>query len=356
MKHGKAADKIEPIKRVTETKAMVLKEFKKPLVFEEVDEPKYGSDEVLLKVKAAGFCGTDLKIQQGMVPTKELPLIPGHEVSGMVAAVGPDVRRFKAGDEVLVSFYMPCNNCRSCRNGRQTICENLKGRIGFEHDGGFAEYVAIPEDCLVLKPKEITFQQAAVIPDALATCYHALVRRAKVKKGDYIVMVGGGGGLGLHALQIAKWLGAIVIGVDVGEKLQLMKTYGADLVIDGQNPSWSDTVYDYTHGGADHAVAFIYNEQSIGQGLKSLRKGGQLVTVAYSQEFKYDALRAHLYELDVLSTRAATKSDIEACLELVTQKKVEPVIGKVLKLEALNEGYQLIRNGNLKGRLVIDVE
>lgn len=335
---------------------MILKEFKKPLVLEEVAEPKYGSDEVLLKVKAAGVCGTDLKIQQGMVPTKELPLIPGHEVAGVVAAVGSNVGHFKEGDEALVSFYMPCNNCRSCRNGRQTICENLKGRIGFEYNGGFAEYVSVPEECLVPKPKEISFKQAAVIPDALATCYHALVTRAKVKNGDYIVMVGGGGGLGLHALQIARWLGAIVIGVDVGEKLQLMKDYGAELVIDGQNPAWSETVYDYTRGGADHVIEFICNEPSITQGLKSLRKGGQLVTVAYSPELKYDALRAHLFEIDVLSTRAATRDDIKECLALVIQNKVKPVIGGVLKLDSLNDGLQLIKNGELKGRLIIVIE
>jgi D-arabinose 1-dehydrogenase-like Zn-dependent alcohol dehydrogenase len=335
---------------------MVLREFNKPLVLEEVEEPKYGSGEVLIKVEAAGVCGTDLKIQQGMVPTKELPLIPGHEVAGVVAATGAKVGRFREGDEVLVSFYIPCNNCRSCINGRQTICENLKGRIGFEFNGGFAEYVSVPEECLVLKPKEISFQQAAVIPDALATCYHALVKRAKVKKGDCIVIIGGGGGLGLHALQIARWLGAKVIGVDLSEeKLKLMRAYGAELVLDGQS-AWSEAVYDYTRRGADHVVAFVYNEQSLEQGLKALCKGGQLVPVAYSPEYTFNALQAHLYEIDLLSTRAATKKDIEDCLSLVIQNKVETVIGEVLKMEALNQGLQLIKNGNLKGRLVIDVE
>lgn len=337
---------------------MVLREFNQPLILEEVDQPVYGDEEVLLKVKAAGICGTDLKIQRGMVPTKELPLIPGHEVAGVIAATGKNVRHFREGDEVLVSFYIPCNRCRTCLSGRQTICENLKGRIGFEFNGGFAEYVAIPEACLISKPPTLSFRQAAVVPDALATCYHALVKRAQVKAGDYLLLIGAGGGLGLHALQIARWLGAHVIGVDVSaEKIRLMKAYGAELVIDGQDSDWSRSVIDYTRGhGADHAVNFVYHEQSIGEGIKALSKGGQLVMVAYNQEFKFDALRTHLSEINLLGTRAATKDDIGDCLKLVVEKKVEPVIGEVLKLGALNRGLQMIKNGNLRGRLVMDIE
>lgn len=339
-------------------KAMVLREFQKPLIAEEVSEPQYGSGELLIKVKSAGVCGTDLKIQQGMVPTKELPLIPGHEVSGVVVAAGEDVTDFREGDEVLVSFYIPCNSCRLCLSGRQTVCENLRGRIGFEHDGGFAEYVAIPEQCLIPKPKEISFQQAAVIPDAIATCYHALVTRARVKAGDYVVIVGAGGGLGLHALQIARWLGAHVIGVDVSrQKFELMKAYGAEVVVDGRDVTWSKAVCDYTQGrGADHVFEFVCNEQAIGQGVMSLGKGGQLILIAYSPGLTIDALRCHLYEIDILSTRAATKNDIEKCLSLVIQDKVKPVIGEVLGMDDLNYGLELIRAGNLRGRLVVDVE
>lgn len=340
-------------------KAMVLREYTKPLTLAEVKEPTCGPREVLVKVKAAGICGTDLKIRDGLVPTKELPLIPGHEVAGVVAARGPEVSSFREGDEVLVSFYIPCQKCRNCLNGRPTICEELKGRIGFEFDGGFAEYVAVPEACLIRKPKEISFRQAAVIPDALGTCYHALVHRAQVKKGDFLVMLGGGGGLGLHAIQIAKVLGAVVIGVDVtDDKLRLMQTYGADFVINGkEDPGWSKTVAAYTQGlRADHVVAFTPYQPGIDEGLKALRKGGALVLVAYSKELKFDALWGHLNEINLISTRAAGKDEIEACLRLVTEKKVQPVLDQALRLEELNEGLQMIKDGKIKGRLVVDIE
>ncbi len=338
-------------------KAMVLREYGQPLQLEEVEQPAIGNKDVLLKVKAAGVCGTDLKIRDGMVLTKELPLIPGHELSGVVAATGADVEGFREGDEVLVSFYIPCNSCKMCLSNRQTICENLKGRIGFEFNGGFAEYVAVNEDCLISKPASLSFREAAMVSDALGTSYHALVKRAKVKADDVVLLIGAGGGLGLHALQIAKWLGARVIAVDVSaDKKQLLKTYGAEKVIDGKDPSWSNQVLEFTAGrGADHALNFVYHAQSIGEGIKSLGKGGQLVMVAYHKEFVFNAFQAHLNEIDLLGTRAATKEDIGHCLELVVSKQVEPVIGEILGLEDLNHGLQLIEEGRLKGRLVLDI-
>jgi 2-desacetyl-2-hydroxyethyl bacteriochlorophyllide A dehydrogenase len=339
-------------------KAMVLREFKRPLVLEEVNIPEYGRQEVLLRVKAAGVCGTDLKIQQGMVPTKKLPLIPGHEIAGVVEEIGQDVKNYKLGDEVLVSFYIPCGSCRTCLAGRQTICENLTGRLGFELNGGFAEYVAVPEACLIPKPQNISFHQAAVISDAIATSYHALVQRAGIKSGDNVVMVGGGGGLGLHAIQVAKSLGANIIGIDVSDnKLEAMETWGANEVIDGQKSEWGNEIYKYTNGkGADFVVEFVCTRDTIREGVNSLRKGGQLLLIAYSPETTFDALKCHLNEIDILSTRAATRADIEASLQLVVAGKVEPIISKVLGLEDLNDGLSLIKNGNLTGRLVINVE
>ncbi len=339
-------------------RAMVLREYGQPLTLEEIERPSFGAKEVLLKVKAAGVCGTDLKIRAGSVLTKELPFIPGHEVAGVVEEVGAEVKDFSKGDEVLVSFYIPCNSCGFCLSGRQTICEKLQGRIGFEFNGGFAEYVVVPEDCLIAKPSSLTFPEASIIADALGTCYHALVKRANVKEGDYLLLLGGGGGLGLHALQIGLWLGANVIGVDVTpEKKALMQAYGANLVVDGSEPNWSEKVLEYTEGrGAQHALNFFYQRESIAEGLKSLGKGGQLVAVAYSSEFTFDAFWAHLHEIDLLATRAASKDDVEKCLELVVSGRVEPIIGEILRLEELNEGLDMIAAGRVKGRVVLSLE
>jgi len=340
-------------------KAMVLKEFNKPLSLEEVEKPHYGENDVLVKVKAAGLCGTDLKIQQGKIPVKELPLIQGHEVSGIIAETGSQVKNFKVGDEVLISFYIPCNKCELCKAGRETICENLIGRLGFELNGGFAEYIKVPESSLIRKPKELSFSEAAIISCSMGTVYHALLKRAKIKEGDCIAMIGASGGLGLHAIQIAKTLNAKVIGVDITEeKLELMKKYGADEVIDASKGNWGQRILEISGGkGADKILEFVSRKETVEEDIKVLRKGGKLVLVAYSNlvPLQINSLKVVLNELEILGTRAGTKEDIEKCVELIVEGKLKPVISKTFSLEEINQAMSILKEGKLSGRITLKV-
>lgn len=340
-------------------KAMVLKEFSQPLSLEDVEKPYYGEKDVLVKVKAAGLCGTDLKIQEGKIPVKELPLIQGHEISGIIVETGSQVKDFKVGDEVLISFYVPCNECELCKMGRKTICENLIGRLGFELNGGFSEYVRVPESSLIRKPKELSFFEAAIISDAIATPYHVLVKRAKAKEGDIITMVGAGGGLGLHAIQIAKSLNTKVIGIDITEeKLELMKEYGADNVINAKAGLWSHKILKFTEGrGADKILEFVSRKETVEEDIKSLRKGGKLVLVAYSDSIplQINSLKIVLNELDIIGSRAASREDIKECLDFIIKEKIKPIISQVFPLEEINQAMSTLKEGKLSGRIVLKV-
>lgn len=340
-------------------KAMVLKEFNQPLSLEDVEKPYYGEKDVLVKVKAAGLCGTDLKIQEGKIPVKELPLIQGHEISGIIVETGSQVKNFKVEDEVLISFYVPCNECELCKMGRKTICENLIGRLGFELNGGFSEYVKVPESSLIRKPKELSFTEAAIISCSMGTVYHALIKRVKIKDGDYIAMIGAGGGLGLHAIQIAKNFKVKVIGVDVKEeKLKLMKKYGADEVIDAAKDNWSQRIIEFSKGkGADSILEFVSRKETVEEDIKSLRKGGKLVLVAYSGSIplQINSLKVVLNELEILGTRAGTKEDIEKCVKLIIGGKLKPVISKTFYLEEINQAMSILKEGKLSGRITLRV-
>ncbi|MCR4403249.1 MAG: alcohol dehydrogenase catalytic domain-containing protein [Firmicutes bacterium] len=339
-------------------KAVRLVEIGQPLRLEELDRPACGPGEVLVSVRAAGVCGTDLKLQAGKIPLERLPVTLGHEFSGVIVEKGALVEGFGEGDEVLISFYVPCNTCKWCLAGRHTICENLKGRLGFELDGGLAEFVAVPASCLVRKPPTLSFEEAAIVSDAVATPYHALRKRAAVAEGDATVVVGGGGGLGLHAIQIAKSLRNVVIGLDASsEKLRLMRTYGADEVIDvRENPDWGAAIRELTGGrGADNAIDFVSSVETVRNGIVGLRKGGKLVLVAYSADLRVDSLKAVLSELDVMGSRAATKRDIEECLGLIAKGEVKPVIGEVLPFEEANKALSMLREGTVNGRVVLRV-
>ena len=218
-------------------KAMVLYESGGPLSLEEVPMPEPGAGEVLVRVRACGLGLTLVWNRNGRGfargdPAAKLPRIIGHEIAGDVADVGPGVSRFKPGDRVNVYFYLTCGDCRWCNVGREDLCDNHYGYVGRQIDGGLAEYVKLPIRNLCHIPPEVGYVDAAVTADAVATPVHVLQERAHVRASETVLVLGAGGGVGIHMVQMAKVLGARVIAVDItAEKLALAKETGADELI-----------------------------------------------------------------------------------------------------------------------------
>ena len=200
-------------------KAMVLKEFGSSLAWEEIPEPKIGPRDALVESRANGLCATDLKLIDGMIPRVKTPLILGHESSGIVREVGPGVERIRPGDRVVMVCKETCGRCRMCRAGHEEMCLRSAGKLGMELDGGFAEFVAVPERNLVPVEPNVSWEGASIIAGTLASPLHA-IRMARVELSE-VAVIFGLGGLGLHALQLLRNLGVSVIGVDVvADKLE----------------------------------------------------------------------------------------------------------------------------------------
>ena len=180
-------------------KAMILKEFGKPLVYEEAPEPQIGPRQVLVESKANGLCATDLKIVDGSVKTAPTPLMLGHENSGVVLEVGSEVDSVAPGDRVVVVSKQTCGRCRMCRAGHEEMCLNSPGRLGIEIDGGFGQLVAASERNLVKVGENVSLAAASLIGGTLGSPLHA-IRMARPELGECAVIFGVGG-LGLHALQ-----------------------------------------------------------------------------------------------------------------------------------------------------------
>ncbi|MCH7746169.1 MAG: alcohol dehydrogenase catalytic domain-containing protein, partial [Chloroflexi bacterium] len=214
-------------------KAMVLERFEERMVWRDVPDPRIGPQEVLVRVRANGVCATDLKMMEGLVPTVTLPHVLGHEVAGEIAEVGNAVDGLQVGDHVTVYPTWGCGSCDPCRKGVETLCLRAP-RTGFEVDGGFAEYMLTRGRNAVKIDASMSFEEAAILPDAVAATYHALAQRARVQIGETVVIVGVGG-LGIHAVQIARIMGARVIAADVvADKLQAALDFGADAVINSR--------------------------------------------------------------------------------------------------------------------------
>ena len=208
-------------------RAVSLTAFGEPYAIrDDAKVPEPGAGEVRLRVLAVGVCGTDVKLWKGVLPNTPLPLVPGHEIAALVDAHGSGVEAPALGSRVVVLHHLFCGACARCRQGSQNLCLNLRGRIGFDHDGGMADYVVVPARNLAAIPDGVSAAEACIVPDAVATTWRAVVRLAQVQQGDTVAVIGAGG-LGLSACQIALLHGAEVLAIDVSdEKLGLAAAFG----------------------------------------------------------------------------------------------------------------------------------
>ena len=330
-------------------KAAVFYGPNQPLKVEEVPTPVIGTGEILVKVAACGLCHTDLSYIDHGVPTfKKPPLILGHEISGTVAEVAPDVTSFKVGDRVLLPAVMACGECNSCREGRGNVCDNME-MFGNNVDGGYAEYVKAPASNVFHLPDEIPLIEGAIIADAITTPFHAVKNRAKVKPGDTL-LVYGCGGVGLNLVQVANAAGASVIAVDISDtKLAKAKELGAVATFNANDyPDVAKAVRKSTGGGVDIACECIGNSKTQEIAFNCVRNGGRLVIVGYSAHpMTLNASRVMYREMEVVGSLGCPLGDYPKVIEMVRNGKIQVVsmVSKRFSLDQINEGLDFLRSG-----------
>jgi L-iditol 2-dehydrogenase len=263
-------------------KALVLKDALR-FEYEDVPEPILGDDEVLIRVRACGICGSDVHGMDGSTGRRRPPIVMGHEASGVIARLGRNVQGFSQGDRVTFDSTVYCGDCWFCRRGQINLCENRRV-LGvsceeYRRHGAFADYVAVPQRILYRLPEKVSFEQAAMI-EALSIAFHA-VCRSGVTINDTAVVVGAGM-IGLLVVQTLRLAGCgTIIAVDLDEgKLSLAKKLGADVAF---NPAACDVTAEtarLTDGrGADLAFEVVGMGPSLQTAVGSLRKGGRLTLV-----------------------------------------------------------------------------
>ncbi len=338
-------------------RCMVLTEYDAPLKKEVRDIPVPKRGEVLLKVDASGICGTDLKITSGKLPQiVTLPHVPGHEIAGTVVSVGEGVNDINIGERGIAYFYLPCHDCKLCRTGQENICTTIS-RLGFEHDGGYAEYVVVPAYGFCRIPDGGDPAKYVVLTDAVLTPYHSLVTLGQIRLGMTVLIVGLGG-LGLHAVQIAKLAGATVLAVDTREEaLSAAAGFGADELIDVSKTDIGEFVAKYTDGlGVDLVFEGIGMEDTFVPALQALRKGGTLLLTGYNPiaALPLDSLGMHYNEWRIIGTRMGTKDELLELIALTEKGKITPVVSKKFSLSEANEALTYLKEGKAVGRIVLE--
>lgn len=325
-------------------KAVVLKEFHKPFVVEELPIPEPGPGEVLIKVMASGLCLTDAHIQDGILKTVKPPYTPGHELAGIVVKLGPGVKGVQVGLHMCGWIDVVCHSCMMCKMGRENLCLN-RIRIGFERNGSHAEYVAIPAENVMPVSEEIPWPNAAIIPDAVACMYHAIKNQGQVKAGDKILLAGMGA-LGIQGVQIAKYLGATVYASGRTEaKLELAREFGADAVINTREQGLKEEIERLTDGSlCDVIVDLIGTGSSIDEELHCLRPGGKIIAAAYSADtFTVDYQEIVIKEKEIIGIRGATQQALKEAIRLVEQKAIDPYVCKLWTIDEVNEAVEALR-------------
>lgn len=328
-------------------KAAVLYNPGEPLVVEEVATPQPGSGEVLIKVAACGLCHTDLHyIDHGVRTFKKPPIILGHEVSGVVAGLGPGVDNWKEGDRVLLPAVYGCGQCAMCRTGRENICERMV-MFGNNIDGGYAEYMIAPAKDVFILPDEIPLQEASIIADAITTPFHAVVNRGQVKPGDRVVVFGCGG-IGLNVVQVAASIGAQVIAVDImDEKLNYASQLGAQTTLNATAFERIDKeILSLTGGGVDIGFEAIGNPLVQAQTFNSIRPGGRFVTVGFSSKpMALNTGKVMYREMEIIGSLGCRPVDYPRVIEMARQGKIKvtELVTNRFPLDDINEGLDVLR-------------
>lgn len=264
-------------------KAVQLVEIGQPLQAREVPLPSVGPRDVLVRIKAAGICHSDVHYRNGISPVSRLPQTLGHEIAGVIEAVGSEVTQASIGDRVCLHYLVTCGECHYCSTGNEQFC--VEGKMLGKHlDGGYAEYLSVPARNAVPLDDAVSFEHGAALMCSSATSFHAL-RKGRLEPGETIAVFGAGG-LGMSAIQLARAFGAMqVFAVDINpSKLELAQRYGAVPV----NASLYDPVAEIrrlTGGkGVDVAVEVIGLKRTMEQAVQSLAILGRAVMVGIADE------------------------------------------------------------------------
>lgn len=338
-------------------KSMVLREFNREMVLEETEQPGPGRDEVVLRVEACGVCGTDLKIVRGLLPPSivSLPHVLGHEIAGEVVEIGAGVKDVSVGQKGVVYFYMGCRDCEMCRTGKENLCLSIK-RLGFELPGGYAEFVKIPAYNFCPFDPGLPPDKMAVLPDAVATSYHALKTMGQVRIGHDVLIVGVGG-LGIHAVQIAGLMGARTIAVARRSgPLELARELGADFTIDVSERPPLEAVLDITDGkGVDAVIENVGTRQTLEWSLQCLKRRGRLVLVGYepSKSAPLPTMDMHYNEWTVCGSRVSTKDELLEVVDLVQRGKIRPIISRQFDWKEANEALSALADSKTVGRTIL---
>jgi D-arabinose 1-dehydrogenase-like Zn-dependent alcohol dehydrogenase len=339
-------------------RAIVLRAFGPPenLMLEEAPTPIPQAGEALIRVGAVSVDLYQMVSRRGGEARMKLPRIMGNGIAGTVEDLGPDVEGLSPGERVVVANNVSCGECRYCRVGRDTLCAGRK-IIGSDLDGGYAEFVRVPaRDCVAL-PDSVSFEDACLIPNTIGPVVKACIHTAAIRAAENVMIVGAGGGMGLHAVQAARACGGRVIAaLRSSRTTEVVRQAGADVVMTADRSDWSEHVRQHTDGwGADVVLDFVANKETLQSSLAALAPAGRLVVMGYFPRGSIFETPTWVFgeERTVTGNRSARKRDVAESLALVRDGRIKALVDKVYPLEDAVLAHRAFEAKEIVGRAVL---
>lgn len=337
-------------------KAAILERLREPMKIVEVDRPTVTGNEVVIRQEVTGICFRDILTRDGFFPRAKLPVVPGHEISGTIEEVGEEVRNFKKGERVSSLIYDPCGICEFCISGNENLCPS-KRTYGEVLNGAYSRFVKVTERSIVRVPEKVTPEGAAISACVTGMVYHALKVVGGLEEGMRVLITGAGGGVGTHAVQVAKALGAEVVAETSSEwKEKKLLELGADFVV-RSDERFDKKVKELTGDGVHIALENV-GIHTFSNSLRSLRTGGRVVVIG---NVTPDPVQLPLGLIilkgnSVSGSISSTKDDMKQALDLTASGKIKPVVDRKVLLEDINEAYSVMLSKKSFGRVYLDLK
>ena len=331
------------------------------LQYTDVPKPTLDANEVLVKVEACAVNYLDLHARRSRPEIEEklrrgdTPHILGSDISGTITEIGSAARGVAVGDRIVLAPCIPCGVCSDCHQGAENLCDTQE-LIGFQTNGGYAEYVKAPTQNAISIPETLSFVDAAAIPIAYLTAWHMLMTRAQLRPEDDVLILGVGGGVGSAGLQIAKLTGARVFATaSSDEKLERAWQMGADVTINYKDTDFSEVVLDVTNGRGVDVVLEHVGATTWEQSITSLAKNGRLVScgVTTGNIGTINIRKLYQKQLTVMGSALGTVTELRTLIHLAGQGKLKPIIDRVLPLHHASEAHLLLENRRNFGKVCL---
>jgi D-arabinose 1-dehydrogenase-like Zn-dependent alcohol dehydrogenase len=343
-------------------RAIVLREFggAEKLQAEEMEAPaaeRLRDREVLIRVRTVGVCYHDIINRSGNLPRTRLPSVMGHEIAGEVTAAGAGVRWFRPGDRVATIQRVPCGRCDLCRRDRISLCKEGVF-FGEEIPGGYAEYVVAEEQGLSRIPEGIAMEEAAICACTIGTALHVVRTRGRVAQEESVLITGASGGVGLHAIQVCRMLGARVVAVTSSPRKEApLLEAGADEVVVAPDLQFAREVRRRTGGRGVDVALEITGALTFDQALRSLAPAGRLIMVGNLETRPVSVMPGLLIlkELEIRGSFATSVPELQEAFNLVLEKKIRPIVSEVLPLARVADAHRMLYDRAVVGRIVLQV-